>query len=62
MNDVIEEVDSGKDSENASPGASTVHKQNNLNPHIGLEFDSLEDVKNFYKAFAKDEGFGIRTH
>ncbi|WJX82272.1 hypothetical protein P8452_65054 [Trifolium repens] len=50
-------VEDGRSSENLSD----VHEQQNIYPYIGLEFDSLEEVKNFYTSFAKNEGFGIRT-
>ena len=29
-------------------------------PYVGMQFDSLDDVKTFYKKIAKKEGFGIR--
>jgi hypothetical protein len=48
-------------SENVAQQDPNVIEHRKKNPHIGLEFDSLEDVKNFYKAFAKEEGFGVRT-
>jgi hypothetical protein len=48
-------------SENVAQQDPNVIEHCKKNPHIGLEFDSLEDVKNFYKAFAKEEGFGVRT-
>ena len=40
--------------------APNVHENYNLTPRIGQEFDSLSDVHDFYKAFAKEEGFGVR--
>ncbi|XP_024636596.2 protein FAR1-RELATED SEQUENCE 5-like [Medicago truncatula] len=33
----------------------------NLHPRIGMEFNNINDVKEFYISFAKKEGFGIRT-
>jgi len=33
----------------------------NLHPRIGMEFNTINDVKEFYISFAKKEGFGIRT-
>ncbi|XP_027348087.1 protein FAR1-RELATED SEQUENCE 3-like [Abrus precatorius] len=32
----------------------------NVEPHVGMEFDSLKKVEDFYKLFAKMKGFGIR--
>ncbi|KAJ1384735.1 FAR1 DNA-binding domain [Sesbania bispinosa] len=40
---------------------ATIDEQPNLCPSIGMEFDSLEDVKELYTSFAKKTGFGIRT-
>lgn len=33
----------------------------NLFPYIGMELNSLNDVKEFYTSFAKKEGFEIRA-
>ena len=30
-------------------------------PYVGMQFDSLDGVKTFYKRFAKKEGFEIRV-
>ncbi|KAL6501856.1 hypothetical protein OROGR_026989 [Orobanche gracilis] len=57
---MIEDANLETSIENASPNALTVNEHRGLHPHIGLEFESLDEVKNFYKAFAKKEGFGIR--
>jgi hypothetical protein len=40
------------------PQSSLVEVLND--PHVGMEFDSLKKVKDFYKSFAKIKGFGYR--
>jgi hypothetical protein len=47
--------------ENASPIKANVQEPSNICPCVGMEFHSLKDVKEFYKSFAKKEGFGIHT-
>ncbi|KAI5402382.1 protein FAR1-RELATED SEQUENCE 5 [Lathyrus oleraceus] len=59
----------GNEVQNSDENVSNIFSHNdhiaiephNTYPYVGLEFDSLEDVKNFYREFAKKEGFGIRT-
>ncbi|GAB2277654.1 hypothetical protein Dimus_039239 [Dionaea muscipula] len=36
--------------------------KSDLIPQLGQEFDSLDHVQNFYNVYAKDSGFGIRSH
>ncbi|KEH40723.1 hypothetical protein MTR_1g033820 [Medicago truncatula] len=33
----------------------------NLHPRIEMEFNAINDVKEFYISFSKKKGFGIRT-
>ncbi|KAJ1422490.1 hypothetical protein SESBI_12983 [Sesbania bispinosa] len=40
---------------------STIVEEHNTEPHIGMEFDSLKKVVEFYKLFVKAKGFRIRT-
>ena len=47
--------------ENISSNEANVDEHLVLYPCIGMEFDSLTDVKEFYTSFAKKEGFGVRT-
>lgn len=60
-NNVVEDANLETSLDNASPDdVPNVNEHHDLYPRIGLEFDSLDDVKKFYKAFAKKEGFGFR--
>ncbi|ONH90148.1 hypothetical protein PRUPE_8G037300 [Prunus persica] len=34
----------------------------NLEPQVGKEFNSLDDVYEFYKTYARNSEFGIRKH
>ncbi|RHN72567.1 hypothetical protein MtrunA17_Chr2g0289081 [Medicago truncatula] len=38
---------------------SNSHETNTICPIVDMEFDSIEDVKEFYTSFAKKEGFGV---
>ncbi|KAG5047042.1 hypothetical protein JHK86_016448 [Glycine max] len=40
--------------------ASNDAEEMNIQPCLGLEFESLEKVREFYNSFAKKNGFGIR--
>ncbi|KAG5020486.1 hypothetical protein JHK87_016341 [Glycine soja] len=47
--------------EEVMPGdASNDAEEMNIQPCLGLEFESLEKVREFYNSFAKKNGFGIR--
>ncbi|XP_058746145.1 protein FAR1-RELATED SEQUENCE 5-like [Vicia villosa] len=35
--------------------------EENIEPYVGMEFDSLEKATDFYRLFSKAKGFGIRT-
>ena len=39
-----------------------VDEQMNIEPVIGIEFESFEKVKKFFKAFAMKKGFGIQIN
>jgi hypothetical protein len=45
---------------NSKSNETNVEEYHNVCPTVGMEFDSLEDVKEFYTSFAKKEGFGVR--
>ncbi|KAM7268856.1 hypothetical protein ACFE04_011022 [Oxalis oulophora] len=36
------------------------NEQLNLEPYIGMQFDSLDDITQFYKEFSRRKGFGVR--
>ncbi|KAJ1377819.1 FAR1 DNA-binding domain [Sesbania bispinosa] len=40
---------------------STVVDEPHVEPYVGMEFNSLEEVVGFYNSFAKAKWFGIRT-
>ncbi|CAJ2665909.1 unnamed protein product [Trifolium pratense] len=46
--------------ENSKSNEAKVEEHLDACPTAGMEFNSLEDVKEFYTSFAKKEGFGVR--
>ena len=42
--------------------ASNIGEELNIQPYIGMEFESIEKIREFYIAFAKMKGFGICVH
>ncbi|KAK7282384.1 hypothetical protein RIF29_11092 [Crotalaria pallida] len=43
------------------PDASNDDEDSNIKPCIGMEFECIEKVKEFYNSFAKKNGFGVRV-
>ena len=42
--------------------ATNVGSELDITSHIGMEFESIEKIREFYTAFAKKRGFGICVH
>ncbi|KAJ1418271.1 FAR1 DNA-binding domain [Sesbania bispinosa] len=42
------------------PEASNVGEELNIEPHVGMEFESIKKAREFYISFAKKRGFGVR--
>ncbi|KAJ1403396.1 FAR1 DNA-binding domain, partial [Sesbania bispinosa] len=43
------------------PYASNIDKELNTEPCVGMTFESIEKVREFYNSFAKKMGFGVRV-
>jgi hypothetical protein len=41
--------------------SANVGEELNSKPCLGMEFKSIEEVKEFYNSFAKNMGFGVRV-
>lgn len=54
-NSLFEDIDAVEEGSNFSPVKTN-------EPYIGLEFDDLDEVYNFYNCYARNSGFGIRKN
>ena len=61
--DESDEVDVEGNSSVAEHDLESLNSQPNNSPlpTVGLEFDSFDEVYNFYNIYAKEQGFGIRV-